>query len=206
MAIICNKKGLYTCPLGALKGLYGSCCCVNAVGTAPLCRPPRQKVMSFAAEIIEISCQRAQSRASSSYVECSRDYRKFTPFGRKSNRILFKISQRQEGNNKFLRLCDFVIDYVGFPTRQRGSNPQPKLHIKCHQSPSKRHAQGREIFQNLIQNLTKADKKQIAANERFCERFSEISHALAWLQPAAETSHQKPSKVIKNNLMNLDEV
>ena len=55
------------CPLGALKGVYGSCCCVNAVGTALLCRPPRQKVMSFAAEIIQISCQRAQSRASSSY-------------------------------------------------------------------------------------------------------------------------------------------
>ena len=100
-------------------------------------------------------------------------------------------------NNKFLRLCDFVIDYVGFPTRQRGSNPQPKLHTKSHQRPSKRHARGREIFQNLIQNLTKADNRQIAADERFCERFSEISHALAWLQPAAETSHQKPSKVIK---------
>ena len=34
---------------GTDKTLYGSCCCVNAVGTAPLCRPPRQKVMSFAA-------------------------------------------------------------------------------------------------------------------------------------------------------------
>ena len=78
--------------------------------------------------------------------------------------------------------------------------------IKCHQRPSKRHARGREIFQNLIQNLTKADKKQIAADERFCERFSEISHALAWLQPAAETSHQKPPKTIKKKLMNLGEV
>ena len=75
-----------------------------------------------------------------------------------------------------------------------------------HQRPSKRHARGREIFQNLIQNLTKADKKQIAADERFCERFSEISHALAWLQPAAETSHQKPPKTIKKKLMNLGEV
>ena len=31
-----------------------------------------------------------------SIAKCSRDYRKFTPYGRKSNRILFKISQRQE--------------------------------------------------------------------------------------------------------------
>ena len=38
---------------GTNKTLYGSCCCVNAVGTALLCRPPRLKVMSFAAEIIE---------------------------------------------------------------------------------------------------------------------------------------------------------
>ena len=54
-----------------------------------------------------------------SIAECSRDYPKFTPFGRKSNRILFK-SHSGGRNNKFLRLCDFVIDYVGFPTRQRG--------------------------------------------------------------------------------------
>ncbi len=31
-----------------------------------------------------------------SIADCSRDYPKFTPFGRKSNRILFKISQRHE--------------------------------------------------------------------------------------------------------------
>ena len=29
--------------------MLSPCCCVKAVGTAPLCRPPRQKVISFAA-------------------------------------------------------------------------------------------------------------------------------------------------------------
>ena len=62
-------------------------------------------------------------------IECSRDYPKFTPFGRKSNRILLKITHRQFYIK--LRLCDFVLDFVKFPARRAakwskgGANPTP---------------------------------------------------------------------------------
>ncbi|MBR1727146.1 MAG: hypothetical protein IJ724_10980 [Muribaculaceae bacterium] len=72
-------------------------------------------------------------------IKTIKDHQKDTPEGVKSFKILFKISQRLI-KNKLLLMRDFVKDFLRFPTRQRGSNPQPKLHTKGHQShqnPSK---------------------------------------------------------------------